>query len=496
MMRDFVSTSALDPGDTYRRPIGFTAPEGCRWRSPPSELSDLPSHSETPLVVQISPSDGVHYHYTTDGRIPTTEDSRLPGLILERPTSLRVRGFADGRAVTQVVTRTVWIGPQPEHAVLMLTAEPSAIHHRYRGIIPNCRGRGREWERDAHCLFLADGDILLDGFGGLRTHAGKTTDLERRTALRLYCREMDSFRRNPFGGPETGPVRRVVLDANRNNWRDVLVHGFVDALGGTACRTRTVQILLNGENYNLVTMIEMPNEDFLVRHFGHDEFDLIKAKVTAPVLGTKKEWHDTAYWIQRQNWKSVEDVEHRFDLEGMTAIHVTSMFTEPSGGGKFQRDAVQSYAAVDHSRRPPLIRFIAWDLDHSFIDFDFDLLGTQQAALENREFNGRFLNPVLIQRLLDLDPGYRLRYLETAQRGLNHVFGDPRWVAYLSSSRGSAACTVSHQKGAGTGPLPPRTERSGSNVRDFGAGSSFSSDAGRSSASSSNVASTSPPRTP
>ncbi len=442
-IQDYVTPPVRDSAGSYQRQTdggknfvtAAPTPKGGRPILPGPDLSAYPSVSETPLRIEIATMPGSdELRFTRDSSLPNAQSALWEHpLEIKEPGVLRVRGFAKGRPATAVVTRQFWIGAAPPDPVVMLAIDPYALKDPESGILPNNAWRGRVWERAAHALVFDRRGIALDGPVGLRTHAGNGKDRGAGTSFRVYCRPAfgpERLTRDIFEPALGSTPSKFIIDAGGASWVDKLVFDLVRAGGGFAPRAAIGPVFLNGEHYNVATFIEPVDADFLRSRWGHTDFDLIKGKPFEVKRGSLARFQKFAQRLSTTQWSSA-DLSTEVDFPGLIALHFAMVFAEASEGGLHHKDAVQGYLAFDQNRTPPLLRAIAWDLDHSFRYPAYDTLSTQSIVLSGYKYTTRFLPALLVQKLLKQDAAFRSAYLEHAGRMLGETYRPKRWLAKI-----------------------------------------------------------------
>jgi hypothetical protein len=440
---DHVTPPAFHPGLSYQRmPDGA---EGFRFAIPTPggrdfvvapDLGTAPSLAAEPFHLHVETPAGVEaLRYTLDGSIPDAASPRLDApLLVARPTVLRVRGFTGEDPLTAVATRQFWVGAVPEAAVAMVALDPLGLYDPEVGIIANNAGRGKAWERVAHVLLFDAAGIVLEGYTGLRTHAGRGFDKGRNNSFQLRCRSSHGpgrFQAHLFE-PHLAPFsNRVIFDAMAVTWADKLAYDMASAAGGAAPRTRGGVLYLNGRLHNRVVMVESVAGGFLLSRWGHRAFDLIKGKPFEAKRGSFSRLHALAERLEEPGW-TADDVRAELDLPGILALHFARLFADTTQGGLYVRDTVQGYMALE--RRPGgRLRAIGWDLDHGFRVMGHDTLAELHAFVPERPWASRFLAERVVQQLFDTDPAFRREYRLAAERFLDEVVAQPRWLAEIDA---------------------------------------------------------------
>ncbi|MGE0640199.1 MAG: CotH kinase family protein [Thermoanaerobaculia bacterium] len=279
--------------------------------------------------------------------------------------------------------------------------------------------RGRETEEVGWVSIFAGGSILLESAVGVRIHGGISRH-EPPFSYRLY------FRRE-YGSPGVPgellapdldlPVARLVLAELDDRDRDgslwylpgVAALEVGRRLGAATPAARPVHFSLGGGDPHLVLASERIDSDYLTRHYGHPEFDLVRGK---------REGNDSADELFRDELDWIADrpapltaavAATRYDLDSLLSWLVSVVVC---GTGDLYQDALVR-------DRTGLVRdgrwfWIHWDHDMSFRTPPRNSrFGRFEDAFPYIVWSGREWDVAparaLLVRLLTEDPSFRAR---------------------------------------------------------------------------------------
>lgn len=207
---------------------------------------------------------------------------------------LRVRGFKEGRAVTELLTLVYQINPIiGKLPIVAITTDSSNLFDQEIGIYvpginydsenPNNSGnfcmRGVMWERPASIhYFLPDGSLGFTQEVGIRIHGGATRIWPQKS-LRVYARRnygKDSFTYPFFGENAPQEFKRIILRSSMSHWHErntVFQDEYLQKLIGSfypdmdVQLSRPAQLFINGESWGMVAIKERADEYYLSSHY-------------------------------------------------------------------------------------------------------------------------------------------------------------------------------------------------------------------------------------
>jgi hypothetical protein len=232
-----------------------------------------------------------------------------------------------------------------------------------------------------------------------------------------------------------------VADTSGYGWADDIGYAVTRAVGGVAPRARPLVLNANGKPLSVGTLVENVNADFLLDRWGHADFDLVKTKPPRLKLGSRDGIEKYQLFLKQRvasGDATRRAVERFVDVDSLTAWMLPLILCEASEGGKHvRREAFQGFTFLDRRRKEKSIGFIAWDMDHGFINAGYDTLNGVLTRCPFMTHVGTF------RAMLRDDPSYRADFVRRAQEALNHVFRPDRWLpavdAYAEFYRRHAA---------------------------------------------------------
>jgi len=430
---DYVTPPPMPPGRTYGRvpdgadafTVGSPSPGGAML-GPPPDMSAPPTFSESAITVEPPTGCGAkELRYTLDGSAPIADDPLFTdSLAISNHAVLSVRGFTDGVPSTDTAIRQFWVGSLPDAPVLCVATEPAYLDYTDLGVFNRRKKRGRDWERRSHVLLFDGTDVAFDGLAALRSHGWRHPD---RTQNSFHINFRPSFgedrlRYNILNPSSSVRARCIIADASTHGWSDHLSYDLARGLGGAAPHARPVIVFVNGEPYNLGTLVENVDESFLMDRWGHTDFDVIKRKPSRLKRGswdTCRRLHQYLRDEQNLSTMTAAGIKPLLDVDSLTQWMLTIILGDASEGGKhITREAFQGYFYSDRTLSPPSVGMIAWDVDCSFQCVDYNTLeGIMQKT--------RFTTPVgAFRALLRNDPEYVQQFVQATEYALDHTFNE------------------------------------------------------------------------
>jgi formylglycine-generating enzyme required for sulfatase activity len=300
-----------------------------------------------------------------------------------------------------------------------------------KGLLPNKREHGEEWEREGSVSYFEGGKLIFASGVGVRIHGGGSRITAPRPGFRLYFRRKYGPRELPPGvlfSAAAQPVRRLVVhdDVRRYgkiNWHfaNPLAYDIARAIGAIAPETKPVRFFLNGEYYGPFVVTERFDERFFAAHWGYDDIVLSQDEMN-------KLWE----WVQNTRPLTMANVSQHVDIDNLTRWFVAVAFTAT-------RDAYQGPGQfLDRTKTTGGWFWVNWDMDQSFRDWNLD---SYQYLLERVAEGRRGRNPaeprsVILSKLIAEDPRYRDFLKRVVQKALNHQLTDAflmqRYEHYLT----------------------------------------------------------------
>ena len=303
--------------------------------------------------------------------------------------------------------------------VLSLTLDDADLNDPVKGILPNKREHGRQWERQGSVSYFEHGQLRFASGVGVRIHGGGSRITSPKPGFRLYFRRRHGPRAalpGVFFSPAAQPVRRIIVhdDVRREgklNWYFVnpLAYDLARAIGAIAPETRPVRFYLNGEYYGPCVLTERFDERFFAAHWDYDD-----------ILLSQDEMNTLFEWVRSTRPLTMANVSERVNIDNLTRWFVAVAFSAT-------RDAYQGPGQfLDQTKTTAGWFWVNWDMDQSFRDWNHD---TYQYLLERVAEGRRGRNraeprALILTQLIAEDPQYRDYLKRVVQTALNHQLTD------------------------------------------------------------------------
>ncbi|MDX1998990.1 MAG: CotH kinase family protein [Thermoanaerobaculia bacterium] len=334
------------------------------------------------------------------------------------------------------------LGPEQLPSTVLVPAEARARRDsplvslylepcRLRRLVDNPEGFGPEWEEPGWVSYFEGGELRFASPVAVRLQGGFSRKRPGYKSFRLIFRDRAGATgwpgRSLAPGVGDQPIEQVILHNDlRHDQRGIpwqlsnsLSYDIARHLGALAPETLPIRLLVNGEPRPPYVLTERIDKDWLRRRFGHDKFDVLRAKGA-------REPEEQALWDEAARWAATapapllaSEVEKYFDLDNLTRWYLTVLVC--STGDVFQ-------AVMTRDRRGEVSDgrwfFVAWDMDMSF-------RRPKQARTEGwkrdqfrfvmgRPPGDKMPPRILLHRLLNEDPEYRSEFLRLFVEVVNH----------------------------------------------------------------------------
>jgi len=317
--------------------------------------------------------------------------------------------------------------------ILSLTLDDADLNDPAKGLLPNKREHGEDWERGGSVSYFDAGKLMFASGVGVRIHGGGSRITAPRPGFRLYFRRKYGPRELPPGvlfSAAAQPVRRIVVhdDVRRDgkvDWHfaNPLAYDIARAIGAIAPETKPVRFFLNGEYYGPFVVTERFDERFFAAHWGYDD-----------ILLSQEEMNKLWEWVRTTRPLTVANVSQHINIDNVTRWFLAVAFTAT-------RDAYQGPGQfLDRTKTSGAWFWVNWDMDQSFRDWNLD---SYQYLLERVAEGRRGRNPaeprsVILSELIAGDPQYRDYLKRVVQKALNHqltqAFLMERYEHYLATA--------------------------------------------------------------
>ena len=317
--------------------------------------------------------------------------------------------------------------------ILSLTLDDADLNDPARGLLPNKRQHGEEWEREGSVSYFDAGKLMFASGVGVRIHGGSSRLTAPRPGFRLYFRRKYGPRELPSGvlfSAAAQPVRRIVVHDDVRRFGKVdwyfanpLAYDIARATGAIAPETKPVRFFLNGEYYGPFVVTERFDERFFAAHWGYDD-----------ILLSQEEMNKLWEWVRTTRPLTMANVSQHVNIDNITRWFLSVAFTAT-------RDAYQGPGQfLDRTKTSGGWFWVNWDMDQSFRNWNLD---SYQYLLERVDEERRGRNPaeprsVILSELIADDPQYRDYLKRAVQKALNHqltqAFLMERYEHYLTTA--------------------------------------------------------------
>jgi len=282
-----------------------------------------------PLLIGDSSTGDNKYSAIKDISVAYTAPLRyvLPDYKVDKATVIRARVFDDKGRYSRSADRSFFVGFQnrPEYndtPIASLIFDPAdlfsddkgiyVLGDRYRAYIDNNEEesydkagiwwwtpgnyslRGREWERRAHLSFFdEDRDLLFDSDAGARIKGGGSRGFAQKS-LKLTART--SYGRDNFGSIVPGNVRKqkkLALSSGGDDINTKLKDSLIAILAAdtniATLASRPCFVFLNGEYFGLYQLSEEFGRDYIAKHYGVNEENIVMIKNDLVKVGSPED---------------------------------------------------------------------------------------------------------------------------------------------------------------------------------------------------------------
>jgi hypothetical protein len=309
--------------------------------------------------------------YTTDGAPPTGGSELAEGPVrVTRSTVFRVAAFAGEERISPVVSASYFLdspAPLPALSLSMDPGEFAEVHLKQSA-------HGRTAERGAYLeVFGASGERLVATAMGLRLHGGygRKGDITTKKSYKAYFRRClgdSSLKCSLIPGLSAGALDELVLRAGFNDrlgayhpgacfLRDQVLRDIHRDMGALISAGSWCLLYVNMMPKGLYNVVERIDEQFLTRHLGGKQWDLVKTG-NVVVSGTREAWDALAKLLKQKDLtpKDLYDaVQGRVDLESFTSYMILNLWSQ-------NEDWPQNnwYAARERREGSKWV-FLSWD---------------------------------------------------------------------------------------------------------------------------------------
>ncbi len=298
-----------------------------------------------------------------------------------------------------------------------------------QGILTNYYGHGKKWERLGYVAMYKGAELISNSAVGMRLHGGKTRDpaLDKHN-YRIYYRKKYGYREvesdHIFSKPEQ--LRTVVIHKSAiEEWplNNIIANSLYRMAGVPTLDYSPAHFYLNGESQGIYWVSPHLSEKYIKANKGLKSIFYQRFKGKGTLLQYKKDLGKYAFDFSiKLTQRKINTI---LDVSTLTNYLIAVSFTGNT-------DWNQGVAYRDTKKTHSVWRWIAWDLDHSFIDWykskniNPNQPGWQQKGMElllkDKIHRIKMRRLLIFRRLLIEDPGYKKAFLERYIYLLNHEF--------------------------------------------------------------------------
>ena len=303
-------------------------------------------------------------------------------------------------------------------------------NHLYE-IHSNPMETGRKWEYPAYVSYFDNRELKFSTGVGIRLHGGLSRLFSPVKSYRLYFRYIygdSQFMPGLIFEESSYPLRHLILHndlrARKNEDRfwhftNPIAYEIAREIGCITPSTKPVQFYLNGEFKGVYVLTEHLSKDYLISHYGHDNFVSIRLKnnmneISRVKIGNINQYRELKTWIRSLPAPvEIEKVANNIDLENLTNWFISILFCGTT-------DPFQGLLLKDLTKENAKWFWINWDMDHSFMDLYKQVDEAWKLDTFSAVLDGRHLNSVILKRLLTESPEYRGFFKNKFSEALNN----------------------------------------------------------------------------
>ena len=298
--------------------------------------------------------------------------------------------------------------------VLSVYADSERLYDPAFGLLTNPRRGGREWEIPAMVSYFDHGRLVFASAVGFRVHGNNSGTTAREQSFRLHFRREyggEQFMPGVLFQGRSDPITRLVVHKDRGQdsagrwWHLVnpLAYDIARRLGADAPNTQPVRVLINGESLGVYALTEHVRQAFLRARFGHENFIRADGEIVEALR----------HAVDDISPLTMVEAARLIDVESLSRWFVSVIFCATT-------DPFQPVMFQDETRPDARWFWVAWDMDHSFMD----LYGQASELWQHDTFETTLHQPALeseiLTRLISEDPAYRDYLIHTVTDALNH----------------------------------------------------------------------------
>jgi len=297
-----------------------------------------------------------------EDQLVTFQKKRKPSQLLYRPAKKR----ASENTSSHLFLKTV----KQKHGwpIIAITIPDRSLNDSGIGIVANRSKKGRDWERKATVDFYDNGKNFLSTNAGLRIHGGKPRKELSAQNFRLYFRKEYGLEKIPAGVlfEKSGDLYSIVLQLI--NWpktepmNNPIAYDLAREIGAPSPHTKLFEIYLNQNSLGMAYVTEHLSERQMRQYMSDpNNFVLYKyndrnSPKAERLLNEKMHRH-----LKEINRSTYQDILDTIDKDNFSR----HLFPWAFNG---LTDFCQGVAVYDTGAPATKLKWIEWDLGHSFSD--------------------------------------------------------------------------------------------------------------------------------
>ncbi len=302
--------------------------------------------------------------------------------------------------------------------VLSVVVDKVDLYDKNTGIFSNYKKKGREWERPCFMSYFNNGKLLFGTGAGIRVHGQK-----KEKGFRLYFRNIygvDQFEPGIIFDKKSEPLKQFVVhdDTRITDYHFInpLAYDIAEKIGCITAKTKPVLVYLNGKLHNngkiSFTISEHLSKQYLYSHFGHDQFIFFRTKFKND---RPTEYKKLRKWVNNEkNKMTMDTAAQRIDVDNLSKWYLSQLFCGSV-------DIYQGLAFLDISKPGGKWKWINWDMDHSFREWEEEETEFNELMKEKHKYLPR---STLFRRMYYEDPKFRDYFKKLFMDSLNHKVTD------------------------------------------------------------------------
>ena len=309
---------------------------------------------------------------------------------------------------------------------ISVVTEPENIHGEY-GVLSNHQQRGKNWERLAYIAVEKGYRLLENSAAGIRLHGGESRDpsLEKHS-YRLYFRKkygVQWLNTSKFF-PNVKSLRTLVVHVDiPEEWplNNAIANRVYGMVGVPTIEYSQAEFFLNGENQGLYWLSPHLSEKYILERYDLNKihYQRYRGQSKNPI------YREDIARVESEEFKPLtyDALSEVIDVEGLVNYFIAVTYS----GNTDWNQGVGFKDAEDQNSR---WKWVAWDLDHSFIDWYRTRSRNPEREVWQQDGLGLIFNHRLhkvrskrqrfFRRLFVEDPHFQKRFVKRYVDVLNH----------------------------------------------------------------------------